>query len=85
MRARRWSPGTLESRAERQPAVEGLGRAGGVGVAVEQAQLLGGDPGRGDLAVGVAGAEPGQQPLPGAPGVVVVTRPRAGRSTRRMP
>jgi hypothetical protein len=41
-------------------------------VAVEQPQVLGGDPGRGHVAVGVAEVEPAQQPDPGQVGVVVV-------------
>jgi hypothetical protein len=40
---------------------------------VQQPQVLGGDPGGGDLPVDVAGVEPGQQPVPGDVGEVLVT------------
>src|SRR4051794_25198997 len=47
---------------DRRPAPR---RPDGIAVAVEQAQLLGGDPGRGHLAVRVAEVESAQQPGPG--------------------
>ena len=40
--------------------------------AVQQSQVLGGDPGGGDLPVDVADVQPGQQPVPGAVGQVLV-------------
>jgi len=40
--------------------------------AVEQPQVLGGDPGGSDLSVDVADVEPGQQPVPGQVGQVLV-------------
>jgi len=45
---------------------------GAVGFAVEQPQLLGGDPGSADLLVVVAGLESGDHPHPGSFGVVFV-------------
>ena len=44
-----------------------------IAAVVDQPEVLGGDPGSGELFIrGVAGVEAGQQPLPGALGVVVM-------------
>ena len=59
--------------AVHQPPVQPpLGVVAGLG-AVHQPQVLGGDPGGGDLPVDVADVEPGQQPVPGDVGQVFVS------------
>jgi hypothetical protein len=56
-----------------QPAVEGVLGADPVGAGEDQPQVLGGDPGSGELLVGgVAGVQAGEQPRPGAVGVVLM-------------
>jgi hypothetical protein len=65
--------GDVSVSAVGQPPVEQLVSAGAVAAVVDQPQVLGGDPGSGELfIVGVPGIKPGQQPLPRALGVVVM-------------
>ena len=60
VRARRCSSGTFESAQKVSHRWERLGGAGGIGVAVEQPEVLGGDPRGGDLAVRVAEVQAAQ-------------------------